>query len=103
MDSLRVSGKRRTRLRRPIAHGDDIVETIAAESIQVFREEIGSIDVEPGPQYLQRHRVDVRFRTAAALKTSARPRDNFLKSASAICERAELPVHKNSTRRRSMD
>ena len=38
VDSLRISGERRTRLRRAIADGDDVVEPIAAESIQVLRE-----------------------------------------------------------------
>ena len=38
VDSLRISGERRTRLRRAIADGDDVVEPIAAESIQVLWE-----------------------------------------------------------------
>ena len=38
VDSLRISRERRTRLRRAIADGDDVVEPIAAESIQVLWE-----------------------------------------------------------------
>ena len=38
VDSLRVSWERRARLRRAIAHGYDVVEPIAAESIQVLWE-----------------------------------------------------------------
>jgi hypothetical protein len=62
VDSLRITGERRTRFGCSIAHGDHLVEPLSLKLVQVLRVEIVGIHVKACFEDISRQRVHLAFR-----------------------------------------
>ena len=94
--SARGAGELGADLAHPVAEADHAVEALAGELAQVLRAAAGEVDAALAHHP---HRVGMqRLGMAAGAARPTAPPDSCSASASAICERALLPVHRNSTR-----
>src|SRR5512132_1752673 len=97
MDQLGAAGELGADLAHAIAEADHVVEALPGEFAQVFGTTAGEVDAA-----LAHHPYTAfgcrGFGWLPALAALTAPPDSGSQSASAICERALLPVQRNRTR-----